>query len=268
MQCKIGPHRLAGLIIDNAVALPVPQPELGIVVPSFRQILGLENILQYGLSENALHLALSLQSLGQILGSVSDGLGLLLEMPDCLGKLGLDGGAGLGVGLLLLLEGLRHSLDGLVKTAGDILHCLGSLLPEGLLTGLEILLIFQCQGRSGSLNGILLGFLQLCERLVVIVLQLLQGLSVALFPVLAKPFLRLCSFLGFGKGQIPLAKLLSQFLDRSPERSQLAVLLLNFKLLPPDKVPGLAGGDNPDCRYRNDDDRSDYGNGNCNIHIR
>ena len=189
-------------------------------------------------------------------------------MPDCLGKLGLDGGAGLGVGLLLLLEGLRHSLDCLVKTAGDILHCLGSLLPEGLLAGLEILLIFQCQLGPGCVNGLFLGFLQLCERLVVIVLQLLQGLSVALFPVLAKPFLRLCSFLGFGKGQIPLAKLLSQFLDRSPERSQLAVLLLNFKLLPPDKVPGLAGGDNPDCRYRNDDDRSDYGNGNCNIHIR
>ena len=87
-----------------------------------------------------------------------------------------------------------------------------------------------------------------------------------LFPVLAKPFRRLCSFLGFGKCQVPLAKLPSQVLDRSPERSQLAVLLLNFKLLPPDKVSGLAGGDNPDCRYRNDDDRSDYGNGNCNIH--
>ena len=189
-------------------------------------------------------------------------------MPDCLGKLGLDGGAGLGVGLLLLLEGLRHSLDGLVKTAGDILHCLGSLFPEGLLAGLEVLLIFQCQGRSGSLNGIFLGFLQLCERLVVILLKLLDGLPVTFFIILTKHFRRLGGFLGFGKGQIPLAKLPSQCLQRSPERSQLAVLLLNFKLLPPDKVPGLAGGDNPDCRYRNDDDRSDYGNGNCSIHIR
>ena len=128
MQREVGAHFLAGLIIDDAVALFVTEPELGIVVVPFTQAFGLEDVLKDGFPEDALYLALAFQGLCQVFCRGADGLGLLLQVFDRLVKLGLDGGALLGMRLLLGLEGFFHILDVLVQATGDDLHGFSGLL--------------------------------------------------------------------------------------------------------------------------------------------
>jgi hypothetical protein len=72
------------------------------------------------------------------------------------------------MGLLLGVEGFLHLADVLVQAACDGLHGLGGLFLQGLLAGLEGLLVLQGERRAGRLDGLLLSRLQLPQRLLVL----------------------------------------------------------------------------------------------------
>ena len=128
VQDEVRTHELAGFLVADTIAVLVTEPVLRLVVYPFAEPLVLEHILQDGFSEVALHLVLALKSLGQVFGLGSNSFSLLFQMLDCLGKLGFDGRGLLGVRLLLGFKSLRHTLDGLVQTTGDILHSLRCFL--------------------------------------------------------------------------------------------------------------------------------------------
>ena len=167
VQDKVRAHHLACLFVAHQIPVLVPEPVFGLVVVSFPQALVLEHIFEYGLPEVALDFVLSLKRFGQVFRLVAYGFSLLAQVLDRLGKLGLDGGTLLGVGFFLRLEGFLHIFDILVQTARDGLHCLGRLLLQGFLAGLEYLLVFQ---RESGLRGL--------YGLGVVLLYLLQGLLV------------------------------------------------------------------------------------------
>ena len=96
-------------------------------------------------------------------------------MPDRLGELRLDGGALLGLGLLLRLEGRLHLLDVPVQASGDGFHRLGGFLLEGLLAGLEGCLVLEGQRGPGRIDGLLLAFLELGDGLLVAGLDFVHG---------------------------------------------------------------------------------------------
>ena len=67
MKGEVRAHLLAGFLVLDAVSLAVAEPEFGVVIVTFAKPFGLEDVLQDGFSENALHLALPLEGLGQVL---------------------------------------------------------------------------------------------------------------------------------------------------------------------------------------------------------
>ena len=91
MEGEVGAHLTACLFVLDDIALFVAEPDFGLVVVPFTQALGFEYVLKYGLAEDALHLVLAFEGAGQVLGLVAYGVGLLLEVADRLGELGLNG---------------------------------------------------------------------------------------------------------------------------------------------------------------------------------
>ena len=152
----------------------------------FTQAFGLEDVLQDGFSENALHLALPLEGLGQVFGRGPYGFGLLPKVPDRFRKLFLDGRALLELGFLLGVKGFLHRTDVPVQVSGYDFHGFGRLLFEGLLALLHQFLILQRKGGSGCLDSLFLTFLHLPQAVFVNCLLLLAELFFPLTELLGQ----------------------------------------------------------------------------------